>query len=105
MAKDLPALSRILVASRIRRGWSAHAAAEHMGIYPFSLRNLEQGKQKGPGHVTIRVALRIIQTYWPEVTLEDFTGERSALRLIPKRSSAAAHQLKQFLPDETEKVD
>lgn len=83
-----------LTTARERRGWSFHEAAAHMnGVTEQQLRNLERigsTRKTEPLNVRLGTALEILRVYHPDVSLDDFAGEKTLFRLEPTRGSRRA---------------
>lgn len=78
--------------ARLRRGWkTAHEAARNIpGIRPQQLKNLEGAgatRETDPADVHVRTMVALLETYWPDLALEDFL-RGSQLKIIRRRRLA-----------------
>jgi len=75
--------------AREARGWTPHEAARRAKIGDESLKRLERG-DVAPGKVSAGVMISLLTLYYPDVTLDDFMGERLLLRVSPNGARGSA---------------
>jgi hypothetical protein len=81
-------LPKKLIKAREKRRLSIWQASQRMnGVYPNTLRTLEglnPDRDPAGERCELKTVMEIIRVYWPDVTLEDFTGSPLQMRLVPK---------------------
>lgn len=80
--------------AREKRGWTLHMACEGTRgrVGWESLARLESGRTQDPRKITIRTAMALIELYWPDIQLEDFSTEfgHYAIRTVRVRRAENA---------------
>lgn len=69
-----------IIKAREKRGWTVYEACRRGGIGRQCLVNLEEGPTK-PQDVKAGTMLRLLELYWPDVSLEDFLGCKTKLTI------------------------
>ncbi len=94
-------LPTALIRAREKRGWTIHEAEKRIGLSSHNmLRTLEGiNPDREPGGAACKLAtvLKIIRTYWPDVTLDDFSDDELLFKLVAK-DVKARRRLKGYSP-------
>jgi hypothetical protein len=81
-------LAKALIRARDKRGWSIKLAANRIGFNSTNtLRTLEGLNPDRNTHgldCKLDTVLKVIETYWPDVTLEDFAEKELLTRVVAK---------------------
>lgn len=93
-------LATVLVRAREKRNLSIWQASQKMeGVFPGTLRTLEglnPDRDPAGDDCKLKTVLEIVRLYWPDVTLEDFTGCELLIRVVPKNAKSE-RRLKGYL--------
>ncbi len=93
-------LATALIDARERRGWSIHGASQRMGLSSHTLLRTLEGlnpdRDPGGEDCKLSTVLTVIETYWPDVTLDDF-ADRSLLFKVVSKNPRALRRLKGYL--------
>lgn len=77
--------------AREKRGWSNYELSRESGVNSQVIENLEGGswqtRPSRPHGASIKTALKLIETLWPDLQLKDFVPETS-LSATPKSKRA-----------------
>lgn len=81
-------LSKALIRARKKRGWSTYQAANKMhSVLPNTLRTLEglnPDREPAGDECKLKTVLDILETYWPDVSFDDFAGRQLIFTCVPR---------------------
>ncbi len=93
-------LPTALIRAREKRSWTIHQAEKRIGLSSHNiLRTLEginPDRQPGGADCKLATVLKIIEAYWPDVTLDDFVDDELLFKLVAK-DVKASRRLKGYL--------